>query len=442
MRLFAILFPLLFAASAAQAEEPIKLKTTESSIPRPTAKPVEGPLPRPILLVRAAERGETFDEPSATSLYVFDHANSQAGFRKVFAGPGEQYCRFITPLLGGCGIAVGRLDAEKEAKGPRTMFWFDLLSGRVGKTIAQGTWMESLIDGEIVFLTSGSPEKETGRSYAHLNRYDFSKALLTHYQLGFTRFCPIGKLAYLVSENDQHIVKIDLAKNESQFLAEPPKGISDLSYDEATGVYPAGPDCREGIYYISNFSLFFKPPNEDWHTVIEKVNIVKTFGGRMPRLPVAYVGGGRFAVAKTTQDRVEVPENEKRNYDGTPAMTATMLLAGKTGKVIEQTEPQIYDNNPQLNIPETWWSQDMRPAPQQTEDTGEKNAYFKWIKAEKAIQYAGDKKSFWRKMKTCKDRATESICSSALNSAQVRPLPPNSPSASSTESRERSANTQ
>ena len=164
------------------------------------------------------------------------------------------------------------------------------------------------------------------------------------------------------SKESQRIVKVNLTNATAESLGEPPKGgFHFFSMDEATGIYPAGADCRDGVYCIRDFCLFFKPPKDDWHTVIENVNIVKTFGGRMPRLPVAYVGKGRFAVAKTTKDHVEVPKEKEKDFDGTPGLSVTMLLDGRTGKVLKETKPLLYDNNPSLKIPDDWWSPDAKP---------------------------------------------------------------------------------
>ena len=186
--------------------------------------------------------------------------------------------------------------------------------------------------------------------------------MLTHYGIGFSHFCPLGNNSLLALEGGQRIVKIDLAKSQAEVLGEPPKGRRpSTGFDDATSVYPAGPGCRDGVYCIRDFSLFFKPPKEDWHTVIEHVNIIKTFGGFAVHLPVAYVGQGRFAVAKTTKDAVEQPEEKKGDFDGTPGLAATMLIDGRTGRILKQTAPRLYGNNPPLDVPDDWWSADVKP---------------------------------------------------------------------------------
>ena len=84
----------------------------------------------------------------------------------------------------------------------------------------------------------------------------------------------------------------------------------------ALKVRPAGED---GFFattiFVDDFALWYLPSGGDWTKVISKVNIVKTFGGRFPFLPEAYVGNECFAVSRTVRDRVKIledwPEDEK-----------------------------------------------------------------------------------------------------------------------------------
>ena len=389
---------------AGWAEEPVELTTRQFSLPRPAGKQSGEPLPRSVLFVQAAERGETIDEPSTTSFYVYDPANAQAGLRKVFGGPSEdQYCRFITPLLDGWGVAVGQLDPQKRPQGrgacsgsicspERSARRFP---GELGRKDCSATRSSS--------WPAHCPTPQRERLCNHVNRYDFAKGQLTHCGMGFTYFSPLGKRALLALDSGQRIVKIDLAKGEAETLGELPKGpahalgeqpktgLPTLHLDGATGIYPAGPGCRDGVYCICDFSLYFKPLKEDWHTVIESVNIVKTFGGVSPWLPVAYVGQGRFAVAKTTKYPVELPaEKKKELVYGEPGLAVTRLIDGRTGKVLKESAPQLYNHNPPLDIADDWWSADVKPAPQGP-DREERKSSFQSQDAGKTIRYAGDK---------------------------------------------------
>ena len=392
MRLSGFGLALLLFPLSVGAEEPIRLATKEISVPRPAKSNVTGPLPRPVLFLQVAERGQTTDEPSATSFYVYDPASPEAGLRKVFHGPGQdQYCRFITPLLDGCGIAVGELDPQHKPKGPRAMFWFNLLSGEIGKTIAQETWRESMVGSEITFLAGSLAGSDENKWLHYVNRYDFLKNKLTHYRLGFTHPHPLGEQGLLVLENDERIVRMDLVKNECEPLGELPAGGLPHSIDEAEGIYPAGPKCSDGVYCIRDFSLLFRPKGEKWRTVIERVHIFKTFGGRAPHLPVAYVGQGRFAVARTTKDEADLPADKKKGFFGDPGLAATMLIDGRTGNVLKETAPRPYDHNPSLEIPDDWWSADVKPASQKP-GLQETKSCFQWNSVDKMVRYAGNGK--------------------------------------------------
>ena len=129
---------LSISARAATAPRPatFKVPVTETQMTRPKGHAVEGPLPRPLLMVNLQERGEIPGQPSHTSLWFFDPATPDQGLRKVFSGPGSQNLFFDSPLYGGCGMAHGGLDREKEPTGGT--FWFNLLDGTIGPSIGAG----------------------------------------------------------------------------------------------------------------------------------------------------------------------------------------------------------------------------------------------------------------------------------------------------------------
>jgi hypothetical protein len=415
--LIGIVLALFLPTLIAHAAAPEELSAIRTSVPHPAAKPAGGPLPRRVLFVQVAEGSTRADEPSATSFYVYDPANPKARLRKVFHGPGrDQHCQFVTPLFNGCGIAIGRMDAAKKPGWSRKLFWFDLLSGQIGNTIAEQTWCDEMIGADVWFLSSawsgsGKGDDSSLIERTCVNRYNWRSDTLIQYDKGFSHLYRIGVLSHLAvemprqnakadstgekppppaSKDHQRILKVTLANETVEPLGELPEGgLPSFYLDEATGVYPAGADCRDGIYCIRNFSLFFKPANEDWHTVAKDVNIVKTFGGRMPRLPVAYVGKGRFAVAKTTKDHVEVPKEKEDNFDGTPGLSTTMLLDGRTGKILKETKPQLYDNNPPLRIPDDWWSPDAKP--RKPEKQAARPSSFQQSNSGKTIRYADNK---------------------------------------------------
>lgn len=128
-------------------------------------------------------------------------------------------------------------------------------------------------------------------------------------------------------------------------------------------LFPAGTD---GYFAVTEdpdkLALWFKPEDETWREVIGEVPITKTFGGRSPYLPASYVGGGRFAISRTTRKKVEFPEdwNEEDRLFGA-AEAETILLEGKSGRVLARTAPFVYFQNPPLKIPKSWWADGLSP---------------------------------------------------------------------------------
>jgi hypothetical protein len=387
-----VVVALLLSTSMARAESPPLIQ--QFHVPPLTAKPVGGTLPRPVLFVRVAETNTTDNELSATAFYVYDPAAPKAGLRKVFHGPTEdQYCEILTPLFNGSAIALGHIDAKNRPDSRRTMFWFNLLSGQIGETITDRSYCEQMIGPEIWFCSEESvqlPNVQEDWPATNINRYNWQTGTLTHFRMGLTDICGLGQFSVLAVRHHKEVVKVNLANGEVQQLGDlPDSRMSKFSLDATNGVYPAGANCHDGIYCIRDFSLYFKQPQKDWRAVIENVHILKTFGGKPPHLPVAYVGRGRFAVAKTTKDRAEVSKEREGDFDGTPGLSVTMLIDGPTGKVLKETEPRLYDHNPPLNILDDWWSPDAKPPVLKKQKPGP--SCFNRNADGNAIRYAGGK---------------------------------------------------
>ncbi len=400
---FSFLVCLFFSATA---QEALNLTMTTKDIARPAGKPLDGQLPRYVLMLVLFERGQTFREPEITTFHVYDPAHPEQGFKKVFTGPEEQYCRFLTPLFGGSGVVVGELDPKEKPAG-RKMFWFDLLSGEIGGMIARNTMRERIRGTEIVCEVP--PEGESARTGSQIIRYDLSKNKLIRYDIQLWNIIPADEnciMALTDLKGGRKIIKINTLNSQNEILGDTPpyfKKDHDYYEDEATGIYPAGKDCKDGVYGIHDFSLEYMPRGGKWISVIQDVHIVKTFGGRREHLPVVYVGDGRFAVAKTVKDSVEKSKKEARGgWDIPQAQSVTMLIDGRTGKVLKESEPEIYDHNPCARVPDNWWSEDMKPQPQHGEDEAGGNNMFKWDKDTKEIRYGREKKTALAKDEKCR----------------------------------------
>jgi hypothetical protein len=359
----------------------------------PHGPAVVGELPRPLLVVKLEERGEFVGDRTVSSFRVFDPAVPEKGLRKIFSGPGQdQYLRLMTPLFGGWGVAAGRLDRNKEPEREGPWFWFNPMTGIAGPNIDVDMWTRWIDDTWLV----GEQMKDDndGRTLRRVIRYDPLKALVRTTELDFTYINWLDKSSILGVarlKEGERIVRMDVQKSEYDIIGKPPPGSAPGS-NRLFGfeVSPAGGNCRDGVYAIDGFSLWFLPKGGEWRPVIRDVHIVKTFGGKFPWLPADYVGNGRFAVTKTVKDEVEVSQTTPREDAIFGAAEAvTMLIDGFTGKVLKQSEPFIYNHNPPLKIPDDWWAAGMKPAaPAAAVGT---KSFFDWDEAKREVRFAGGK---------------------------------------------------
>lgn len=384
----------IVVSGMACAGEFIKVPVTEKEVAAlPKGSVIEGPLPRQVLIVNLQERGEFPGSRTVSSYWVFDPAFPEKSLRKIFTGPGQgQYLRFMTPLFGGYGLASGRLDPEKEPERDGPWFWFNPLEGKVGPNIDVDMWQERMNAGS--FVGEHVIHGKESESISRIVRYDPLKAVvrtteMEFYYLNWLNNSEVLGVAKL--KDGEREVRLDVEKSEYEVIGNPPPcfGQKDTNIYRFT-IIPAGKKCRDGIYAINDFSLYFLPTGGEWHTVIHDVHIVKTFGGAPPRLPVIYVGNGRFAVAKTVKDKVKVPKTTlKHDAIFGAAEAVTMLIDGTTGEVHKQSKPYIYNQNPEPQIPDDWWAVGLKPKP--TEPEIKVKTHFHWDEKRHEIRYAGDK---------------------------------------------------
>jgi hypothetical protein len=297
----------------------------------------------------------------------------------------------MTPLFAGWSVVSGQLDPEKEPDDEGSWFWFNLLTGEIGPTMDVDLWHRWMDGG---WLVGGqSVDMKGGRSISRIARVHPLEAVVKTTELDFTYLNWLGRSEVLgVAKLDigERVVRLDAESSQYEVIAEPPpkrEGIPNRSFDFS--ISPAGMGGRDGIYAIEAFSLWFRPDGGDWHSVIRNVHIVKTFGGMPPSLPVRYVGDGRFAVAKTVKDDVEVPEKPRHEPDMGAAEAVTMLIDGVTGKVLKETAPYIYSENPRPSIPDDWWAAGHKPKPPEPEP--ERISLFQWDEESRKIRFADDK---------------------------------------------------
>ncbi len=378
-----IVVALVLAADRGFAGESRPLTVEKHAFPRPAGRAIEGTVPRSLLLAQVGQQNKIWDPGEKTTYYLFDPLRPAEGFRKVYEGPGGQYCRFLTPLFGGVGVAMGEVD-PKSKESTRRLFWFDLLSGTPGETIAPEPWDEWTAGGELRFRSKGSvhrldPLAGSLRSY----RVDFSLGVL----IEEGTFLGVSRL-----EDLHHAVLVDVVKEKMEDLGELPGPLQGIgSFDR---IFPVGPAARDGLAFVSgsfdDFALWYEPPGSRWLRVLRGVHIFKNMGGAAPWLPVAYLGDRRFAVAKTVKD--EAPADGKDKEDSIPAsLCSTMLVEGMTGRIVEETKPKVYSGNPDLDIPDGWWSKEATEARKKSAEETRRPGTFRWDEKEKTWRSASGK---------------------------------------------------
>jgi hypothetical protein len=339
----------MLAAARGTAGEIRPLAVEERFVPRPGSPPLEGPLPRPLFLAEVIQK----NPGEKTVYFVLDPLRPGDGLRKVYEGPGDQYCRFLTPLLGGVGVVIGEVDPARNESG-RRLFWFDLLRGKPGETIAVEPWDEWTAGRELRFRASG-----------RMHRLDPAAGSLRSFAVDLRLAERIGGSTLLgVSPlgGRLHAVLVDVARETLEDLGELPGPLQ--AADDFDHIFPAGPRARDGLAYVrdGDFALWYKPPGSRWLRVLRSVHIFKNFGGMPPSLPVAYLGDRRFAVARTVKDEVPGRIVGKEPTSAPDSLSVSMLVDGMTGRILEETKPVAYSGNPGLDIPEGWWSEEAREA--------------------------------------------------------------------------------
>jgi hypothetical protein len=248
----------------------------------------------------------------------------------------KKHQQLFTPRFDGWGIAL-------KPKG-RSVFlvWYYPGLQKTGPKICEidvnvgFCW----VNGDLVFMSNDrfcSYNVVTGR-FVRFNRDLYDIAIN-------------GSIAHAVlhQEDELYFINYDIVSSEIEIIPIPKNLQKKKHPNDPLEDWRARRAGSDGIYVIKNFSLWFKPDQQNWRSVIKNVKIIKTFGGARPVLPVAYIGDGKFAVARTVGRMFEVK--------GEPipkARSITMLIDGYTGQVLDKTQKVVYGISPPLNIPKQW----------------------------------------------------------------------------------------
>lgn len=343
--------------ASASAGEPMAVPVKESTFRLPPGGPLRGPLPRSVLLIHLNEQGKTFDNPSAQSFWVYDSGEPEKGARLLHRVPGDDACLGIdTPLFGGWGIAHGELKPGDENKG---LFWFNLITGGQGEDLRDHP-IDGRFDGSGWTYLNPAPENDGPPHYEIVRRElpDGKRRELDLLAGNIRWMNEATLLATMDSPDGKRLLRVNWRDATQSIIAPLPDELTAQGGDDLD-IHPAGPDGAEGYYVVGNFSLHYLPSGgnlgkSDWKRVIHDVNVVKTFGGAFPWLPVEYLGGGRFAVAKTVRNSIPVPDSwsEEDRYFG--AAEAVTMLLDSDGRVLETTKGYAYNHNPPLRVPAAW----------------------------------------------------------------------------------------
>ena len=347
------------------AGEIIKAESITCQTPTPPlTHQTEAKSSRPLLLVKQEERGEDiFEDPSSTSYYIYDPAAPEKELTRIFIGPeNDQYLSPLIPHHNGWALSEIRLNPERDPGIKSKWAWFHYPDGIIGPEIKEQIWIRE-IKGDYIFGQE-APVHEAPSKGVRLLKYhpktgkmEKSKLLFSHTEW----IPPTTVLGIAGLDEKERVILFDINRFEYQDLGPPPPDYKSKNPPLfVLRLELAGKNGADGVFTSTwkkqGFALSYLPKGENWIEVITGVSITKTFGGAMPRLPVEYLGGGNFAVSKTTIDSVPVPEDwpEDQKTFGA-AQGVTMMIEGASGKILKESEPFIYDHNPPLKIPKNWW---------------------------------------------------------------------------------------
>ncbi|MEN8774405.1 MAG: hypothetical protein ABF382_12725 [Akkermansiaceae bacterium] len=317
----------------------------------------------PLLILKLEERGKLFDEPDFTSFRVYDPGRQEQGLREIFKGPGnEQSLQLDSPLYMGWGLSVVELDQKKEPEEVDHWSWYHFPTGKIGPYAGKAFWVREEFQGWLM----GEIER-SGKGTA-LVRYHPKKGIRQETDLVFGQmeWSENGRvLGVATIEGENRLLDLNIREFTYRDVGIDPKALVDPdgARNSSLRIRRAADDgFFASTQGFDDFELWYLPGGGIWTRVISKVKIVKTFGGVAPSLPVAYLGGGRFAVSRTIRDDLKIPESwpEDEKMFGA-AEGETLLVEGKTGKVVTRSERFVYNHNPPLRIPKSWWRDGVKP---------------------------------------------------------------------------------
>ena len=332
------------------------------SVPR--GGPLSAGVSRPLLLVWGYGNSKRkMGHADAGVCYLLDMCADEPSFRKVLSFPGEVSYGLVSSLLGGWG--VGREVTRLSNDGTRArILWINPVSGSMGNTIIDGHpgWRASQIGSEVRLKLWPS----------FLYSVDIEKEVLTEYRILVEggSFDATECIGFSQIQGIRLVTQLDFESRDAVVWGMPPVSLKDEGLESYiyTQVCAAGPGCADGVYLVTpgwglgssstrvgcKSSVWWRPRGSEWTVVARDVPCYERKSSLPCWLDVAYLGGGRFAIAKAVY--LDDESRSKENPE-IPLSAVTMLVDGRTGTILEETQPYAASYRSSCRIPEAWWSE-------------------------------------------------------------------------------------
>lgn len=342
----------------------LRIETRTTSVLR--GHPLSPGASRSLLVVWGGESMNKEAMPETGVCHVLDLSAAEPTFRKTFSLRGDATYSFHSGLLEGWGVAT------EVTQDPfhRRILWLNPLSGMLGDTIVDDEYVQnSQQSGSEVLLKGGVSQC--------MYKINMEKGAVTKYLLPLWRsvYCTGGTCIGLADiEGRPQVTQIDFDACEAVVWGMPPLGQLEAERVRTGSASPAGEGCEDGAYFVTpplligvgrlgcQSSVWWMPRGGDWTLVARDVPYSYYFSASVNRgeLWAVYMGEGRFAVAKCVHPEHDFQKAKPTNEAVEPTTAITMLIDGKTGRVLEETPPYAHGYITECHIPRGWLSEKLR----------------------------------------------------------------------------------
>jgi len=332
----------------------------------PPKEVLEGPKGEPRMLlfigVKSVSTQEGEYKVTATDYYIFDPQKPERGLHKTSLLPPFRVQEVITPFARNWCLVEEVRDDQPKYVHEELSRWSSLAS-REGILLPvrwfnpySGEYSEALWIDSITLIDFGSLRLRHAQGGYSLQKYDVREGQLVRYKFsGFWFHEWLNDTRVLGVKFTQkkkfRILDVDLDTGKlHEWASELPEQIwPKQDWGEIGKVAPAGKLCRDGVFVVTDFDVWWKPPGREWRMVVGRM-AVPGFTAMLFGPAVTYVGTGRFAITTNTS----------LNSDNHDLLSVTSLVDGWTGKILEKADP-VPARHLKPNIPPSWWDPELRP---------------------------------------------------------------------------------